>query len=221
MAYRPARSYEEWAPDQSDTSTVTAGEIEPGTVVAWNFKPLLVTGTEEINLANWPDSYLKNWEDAGKPDPDTWSGRPLRIHNRPDGTKDPVKMGTAPASWRYLVLPPHYAVCNQCGELPPCREVFLDQLMAIEGTRIDFEMRLAHGTCHACGQRVTPREHSVLFPGDNLIRPDLGTNTAVFHTRRGCMDITLAYQDRWLQAEPGRTPRVGQDASRGRAVEAR
>ena len=221
MSYRAARSYEEWAPDQTDTSVATAAEIQPGTVVAWNYKPLLITETEEINIANWPDSYLKGWEAAGRPDRETWSGRPLRIHNRPDGTKDPIKVGTAPASWQYLVLPQHYAVCNRCGELPPCREIFLDHLMAIESGRMDFEMQLTHGACHACGQRVTPREHSVLFPGDNLVRPDLGPNTAVFHTRRGCMDITLAYQNRWLKAGKGRTPRVGEDASWGRTVEAR
>ena len=221
VSYRRAKSYEEWAPDQPDTTTVSAAEIQPGTVVAWNFKPLLITGTEEINFANWPDSFLESWKEAGEPAPSTWDGRPLYIHNRTDGTNDPIRVGKAPASWRYLVLPKHYAVCSQCGELPPCREAFLDHLMTIESGRLEFEMRLAHGSCHACGQRVTPREHSILFPGDNLIRPDLGVNTAVFHTRRGCMDITLAYQERWLKAEPGRTPRVGQDVSRGRAVESR
>lgn len=208
MRFRPARSYEQWEPYEEDTEVMTAGEIQPGTVVAWNYKPLLITEIEEINLANWPDDFVKAWKEAGEPDAATWDGRPLYIHNRRDGSKDPIKVGKAPASWRFLVLPQHYAVCNRCGELPPCQEVFLDEVMAVESRRMDFEMKLTHGMCHACGERVTPREHSVLFSGDNLIRPDLGPNTAVFHTRRSCINVTLSYQDRWLKAEEGRKARI-------------
>lgn len=193
-------------------SVLTAEEIQPNTVVAWNYKPLLIARTEAIHFANWPDSYLRTWEAAGTPDPDSWEGRPLYIHNRPDRTNDPLKLGKAPASWRYFVLPKHYSVCSHCGELPPCQEVFLDRVMAVESRRIDFEMRLTHGTCHGCGDRVTGREHSVLFPGGNLIRPDLGANTAVFHTRRHCLPVALAYQDRWLRAAQDRAPRIGSAA---------
>lgn len=208
----PPRSYEEWRPEQeADMTIATAEEIRPNTVVAWNYKPLLIVRTEEIHFANWPDSYLTTWTEAGEPVPETWDARPLYIHHRADRTNDPVKLGKAPASWTYLVLPKHYAVCSHCGELPPCQEVFLDRVMAVESKRMDFEMRLMHGMCHACGDRVTPREHSVLFPGDNLIRPDLGTNTAVFHARRHCLPITLAYQDRWMAAAEGRTARIGDD----------
>ncbi|GAA3155414.1 hypothetical protein ACFQ0X_44075 [Streptomyces rectiviolaceus] len=206
------RSYEEWRPDQQDTTVVTAGEVVPGTVVAWDFKPMLITSIEEVNLANWKTSFVEAWRAAGEPDPEVWDGRMLYVHNRQDQTGDPLRLGTAGASWKWLALPKHYAVCSHCADLPPCREVFLDRVMAIEGRRLDFEMRLVHGTCHACGDRVTPREHSVLFPGGNLIRPDLGTNTAVFHTRRSCLPIALAYQDRWVAAEDGRTPRIGDGA---------
>ncbi|GAX59003.1 hypothetical protein [Streptomyces olivochromogenes] len=211
-----ARPYDEWSPDEQDTTVVTAAEIVPGTVVAWNYKPLLIVRTEEINLANWKTSFVQAWQAAGEPDHETWNGRPLYIHNRTDRTKDPLKVGTAPASWKYLVLPKHYAVCSHCGDLPPCREVFMDRVMAIEGKRIDFEMRLVHGACHGCGQAVTPREHSMLFPGDNLIRPDLGSNTAVFHTRHSCLPLALAYQERWLAADDSRTPRLGDGARQPR-----
>lgn len=207
------RPYDEWFPDeQGGMTVVTAADITRGTVVAWNYKPLLILGIEEINLANWKPGFVKRWKTAGEPDPTTWEERPLYVRNRIDRTKDPVKVGTTPASWKYLVLPKHYAVCSHCGELPPCREVFMDRVMAIEGKRIDFEMRLIHGTCHGCGEAVTPREHSMLFPGENLIRPDLGSNTAVFHTRQYCLPLALAYQERWLAADDSRTPRLGNGA---------
>ncbi len=206
------RPYDEWFPEQEGMTVVSAADIKPGTVVAWDYLPLLIVRTEEINLANWKPSFVQSWEAAGKPDPTSWEGRPLYIHNKTDRTKDPVKLGTSPASWKWLVLPKHYSVCSHCGELPPCREAFMDRVMAVEGTRIDFEMRLVHGTCHGCGEAVKPREHSMLFPGENLIRPDLGSNTAVFHTRQHCLPLALAYQERWLAADDSRSPRLGNGA---------
>lgn len=203
------RPYDEWRPEQEGTTVLTTAEITPGTVVAWNYLPMLIVKTEEVSIANWKPGFVSDWKTAGEPAPATWAGRQMYIHHQTDRTTEPIKMGTSPARWRWLVLPKHYAVCSRCGELPPCREVFMDRVMAVESTRIDFEMLLTHGTCHGCGQAVKPREHSMLFPGENLIRPDLGSNTAVFHTRQNCLPLALSYQERWLTADDSRVPRLG------------
>lgn len=211
---RPIRSYERWTTDQPDTGQAATTELTPGTLVIWGKAAFRVRRLQDLNRGNWRDEDEQEWADAGRPDVATWAGRPMWLSvQRDNKTETEERGGIVPANGQWVTLPEHYSVCRSCGELPPCPEVFADRVMAVESDRLDFEMRLVHGMCHGCGKIVTPREHSILFHGDNLIRPDLGSNTAVFHTRRHCLPIVLAYQDRWLTADPSRKPRITTDGS--------
>jgi hypothetical protein len=214
------RSYERWSSDQPDVSRAVTTDLAPDMVVIWGKTPFRVVRCTDLSPGNWSAEWEQAWREAGEPDVPDWPGRPVTLAVRHDtDPSDPQRSGIVPANGVWVVLPEHYSVCRRCGELPPCPEVFTDRVMAVESARIDFEMRLVHGMCHGCGRPVTGREHTTLFSGDNLIRPDLGSNTAVFHTRRSCLPVLLAYQDRWLAAEPGRTPRVETDGSSWRPAE--
>jgi hypothetical protein len=202
------RRFDEWFPEQSNTTEATLGSLKPGQVIAWNFEPFRVIEVRDKPLAQWSDAFLAAWREAGEPPPDLWSHRPMDLEYRIDRPGEPLMLGKGAASKLFVVLPEHYAVCSQCGQLPPCRDELADRIMAVESRRIAFEMELTIGDCHGCGERVRPREHSTLYPGENLIRPDLGENTAVFHTRQSCLEVALAYQERWLTGDPRRKPLV-------------
>ncbi|MFJ8677275.1 hypothetical protein [Streptomyces sp. NPDC093589] len=206
---RQLRSYERWVSDQPDTERALTVDLTPGRIVIWGKAPFRVISLSDLNPGNWPTEYEEAWDAASRPDVASWKDRPMRLGvQRDTDAADPERSGIVPAHGQWVILPEHYSVCRSCGELPPCPEAFTDRIMAVESHRIDFEMRLVHGTCHGCGKPVSRRERSILFPGDNLIRPDLGANTAVFHTRQSCLPIALSYQDRWLAAEPGRAERI-------------
>ena len=63
------------------------------------------------------------------------------------------------------------------------------------------------GCCNSCHEPVTQRQRSVLFEGTNLRYPQLGENTAIFHTRRSCLWDAQGYDEAWAQAAPGRVPK--------------
>jgi hypothetical protein len=65
--------------------------------------------------------------------------------------------------------------------------------------------RIGPGVCHACRRPVSLRQASVVFPGPNLLRPDLGDDSALFHMRPACMASVRAYDERWAQ-ETGNDP---------------
>lgn len=103
------------------------------------------------------------------------------------------------AWWTY---PGRYPVCSCCGEPAPCRAQLVEDTTRCEMARMcRFEMP---GVCPACGCPVTQREEAVTFE-DNLEVP-LGP-PVTFHLRsRGCRSAAVAYQCRWLAADPGRVP---------------
>lgn len=63
------------------------------------------------------------------------------------------------------------------------------------------------GCCHFCYEPVTRRQKSVLFEGVNLRYPELGEDTAVFHTRQYCLRDARGYGEAWVAAVPGRVPK--------------
>lgn len=205
---RYAIPYDQWTPD-IDVGLVPMTDLAASDVFVWKRQPMLVLETPRlIPFSDWPAHHEATWNEAGQPDPATWEDRPYWVDYRHHRTGRSPVLGNAPASYIWHVLPEHYPICRRCGELPPCSETFTEQIMTTEITRMAFEPHLTHGMCHGCGWRVTGRDSSILFHGDNLTRPDLGPNTAVFHTSSGCLQIALAYQQRWLTAAPDRTPRI-------------
>ncbi|WP_405852949.1 hypothetical protein OG571_47680 (plasmid) [Streptomyces sp. NBC_01369] len=110
-----------------------------------------------------------------------------------------------PDSYEWYTLPEHYGVCRICRELPPCRHVHNDAIMDRASERMAKDMAIMPGVCHGCREPITKRQKTFAFPGPNLIRPDLGNDSAIFHTRRDCLATARSYDERWAAAEPQRT----------------
>jgi hypothetical protein len=60
------------------------------------------------------------------------------------------------------------------------------------------------GCCHACREPITARQKSVTFEGPNLLFPELGDDSAVFHLREMCRWAARRYDETWTKAQPGR-----------------
>jgi hypothetical protein len=185
--------------------TCTTERLKPGLLVVWERQPYRVVEIRERAHHEWPEKYRQVWVKYGMPDPDSWDYRPcvvvLRHEDRPD-SKPAHLLGPSNKSWH--LLPEHYSICRLCRELPPCRHVHNEAIMERASKRMEKEMAIMPGVCHGCREPITKRQKSFTFPGANLIRPDLGDNSAIFHTRGACYGSLDSYDKRWAAAEPGR-----------------
>lgn len=197
---------DEWSPDDlGPWAQRETGQLEPGQLVVWERQPYRVLEVREVPDANWPEKYRRAWVESGMPDPHTWCYRPRVVVVRHEERREdkPIHLG-GNNSVRWYVLPEHYAVCRLCRELPPCTHVHTERVMARASERMAKEMAILPGACHGCREPITRRQKSFTFPGSNLIRPDLGDHSAIFHTRGKCYGALTAYDKRWAAAEPDR-----------------
>lgn len=199
---------DEWRPElpgPPSSHTVDTGRLEPGMIVVFQHKPYRVLEVRERAHANWPDAYRDAWVRQGRPDPDTWRYRPRIFVLRPEDDPEAAHVNLqGPNCARWYVLPEHYPICRLCKEIPPCRHVHNERIMQRATAKMDRDMALMPGVCHGCREPITRRQKSFTFPGPNLIRPDLGDDTAAFHTRQSCAGAAKSYDERWATAEEGR-----------------
>lgn len=200
----------EWLPEQIQSHDnrarrASTGELTPGMLVVYERKPYRVQTVSLDDPLNWPASTRDRWQDDGMPDPAAWHRRPytLGLRHEPEPDAAPLWLSAA-ASVSWWTLPEHYSVCRLCGQLPPCRDVQTEAVMTQESERLNREMAIVPGCCHSCREPVTKRQKTITFEGANLIRPDLGDGTALFHLREACRDDAVRYDERWAAAEPGR-----------------
>jgi hypothetical protein len=175
--------------------------LKPEFLVIWDRQAYRVIEVRERDEVDWPERFRQAWVNAGMPDPKTWSSRPMVVVVRRDEqpTAKPLHL-CAPASASWRTLPEHYAVCRLCHEIPPCRHVHNKTIAERATERFEKEMAILPGMCHACREPITRRQKSVGFPGPNLIRPDLGDDSAIFHLRTKCHGSVRAYDERWAKA---------------------
>lgn len=193
-------------------------QLAPGMVVVFQRKPWEVLEIREKPLDLWGEEWEKAFEEAVKrwesrltpygerPEKATWIDRPFNVVVRPHGKPQAKPRHLrAPASYTWKVLPEHYAVCRECGELPPCTSELQDRVIEERMAMAEELMSIPAGHCLGCGEAITSRMKSVRFPGPNLWRPDLGDDSAVFHARRECADDVDRYRKQWKakgHAEP-------------------
>jgi hypothetical protein len=193
-------SEDTWRPREHTKSRFTVN-LAPEQLVIWDRKPYRVVETRERDRTDWDEKYREAWVKAGMPDPATWDYRPMVIvlqdEERPK-TKPLHLIGPAYSGWS--LLPEHYALCRLCHELPPCLHVHHEAIAKRATERFEKEMAILPGCCHACREPITRRQKSVRFTGPNLIRPDLGDDSATFHLRSKCFNAVYVYDERWAQA---------------------
>ncbi|WP_331756275.1 hypothetical protein OHA04_45230 (plasmid) [Streptomyces sp. NBC_01590] len=198
---------DEWRPSEPGSYRKQSTErLQPETLIVWQRQPYRVIEVRELQHANWPEKYREAWTNHGMPDPDAWNYRPRVIvvrHEEQSQTKPLHMVGPSSATWH--VLPEHYAICRLCRELPPCRHVHNEAIMDRVSSHMAEQMAILPGACHACREPITKRQKAFTFPGTNLIRPDLGDDSAVFHLRGTCAGPRTSYDKRWAAAEPGRS----------------
>ncbi|BBB01044.1 hypothetical protein RVR_8278 [Actinacidiphila reveromycinica] len=191
---------DDWRPTER-TGFRRAAKLSAGELVIWERRAHRVVETRERDLTDWPERYREKWVEWGMPDPATWDYRPFVVVLRPDD--QPAAKPThllRPANHTWRTLPEHYAVCRLCAEIPPCRHVHNETIAERAAERFEQEMAILPGCCHACREPITRRQKSVRFTGPNLIRPDLGDDSAVFHLRAKCHGSVRAYDERWAKA---------------------
>lgn len=186
---------------------VITSKLTRGTLVIAQRRPFRIDRIAELSTDKWPERYVTAWRDAGMPDTDTWWNRPVRVTGfwgEPDADTR-AHATVAPASHGWEALPEHYMVCHLCRELPPCTHVHNEAIASRAEARFAEDMAILPSSCHGCREPITKRQKSFTFPGANLIRPDFGDNSAIFHTRGSCRDALTSYDKRWTAAEPDRT----------------
>jgi hypothetical protein len=197
---------DQWRCEQR-SSYRTTDKLTKGQVIVADRKPFRVERLAEVPTAKWPEEFVKAWREQNMPDETTWRTRPMRIVGFWEGPGADTRayVVTAATSRMWSVLPEHYVVCHRCFELPPCRHVHNERIMRAAAEQMEEDMAILPGTCHACREPITKRQKMFTFPGANLVRPDLGDNSAIFHTRSKCYSALRSYDERWARAEPGRT----------------
>lgn len=192
-----------WHPDKGDREVTH--RLQPGQIVVWQRRPYRLHELRAQNPANWPEKHGEAWLADGMPEAATWWRRPIVVilHHLDDETAKPVHLlASAGASW--YVLPEHFSICRLCHELPPCTHVHTEAVMARASERLEKEMAILPGVCHHCREPITSRQKSVYFAGPNLIRPDLGDGSAVFHLRASCRYALERYDKRWAEVTGGK-----------------
>lgn len=204
------------------------GELpEPGQLIAhWGSrKAWRVIRVEERAQANWRAETMEAWRRAGEPDSETWEGRERAVHAEParDARQDGKdRRGLPLYPWAYETqwwpLPDPYPACVDCGNLWPCPCDDRNHVAAEAMKELERLGQIMPGCCWACGKPLSSRHHSVSFAGENLLLP--GGGPVAFHSARSrkasehawgtrtCRNAAEDYEKRWLEAEPGRLPRL-------------
>ena len=185
--------------------------LEPGTLVVFQRAPYRVVEVREIPSDLWGEKWhqaftdeLARWDArpwGERPTSETWRDRPVSVVVRPDKQPQakPIHM-RGRASFQWDVLPEHYAICNACGELPPCSHELTEDKVRAQMVLTEELMSIPPGHCLSCGESITSRMKAVRFPGPNLWRPDLGDDSAVFHDRKECSYDVGRYRGQWEAA---------------------
>lgn len=195
-----------WYPEQRTGLSATV-KLAPGQIVISERTAYRVIEIGERNQADWTDAFRDRWIEHAMPDPATWGSRPMTVTLRreQDEHAEPQHL-LAPADHGWKTLPEHYSICRVCGEIPPCKQEHNEFVMAIAVEKLDTEMAITPGLCHSCLEPITDHQKSIMFEGENLIRPDLGDGTAAFHLRPDgrCRVAAERYDARWATAAEGR-----------------
>lgn len=204
-----------WSSNDPQRRFERTTELAPGDIVIIKRKPWRLREITPRPHINWPPEYLEAWEKDRSPDPATWWHRPFALVVDEEG-KPATKHGwhcEAAGSRLWTVLPEHYAICRLCGDLPPCMHAHTEAIVEYATAQMDEAMKILPGHCHACYEYVRPRQGSIRFEGPNLIRPDLGEGSAVFHTNsdRKCWPAAYDYDKKWAAAVPGRRRKLSCD----------
>lgn len=194
----------EWRSSDRSSQHKYTERLAAGDIIVLKREPYRIHEITPRPHVDWTEQYLAAWQRAGRPDPEGWWSRPFVLVLGKEGdpqSKQRWHVEVA-CSRNWTVLAEHYSVCRLCGELPPCRHEHTEAVMEHATAQMAKTMSILPGFCHGCKEPITRRQGSVRYEGENLIRPDLGNNSAIFHTRNRCWSAAEDYEDRWAPLHP-------------------
>jgi len=190
-------------------------DLAAGDLIELRRQAWRVREVRQVPVIDWDEGDREHWERERKAykicSEDEWPRRPLYLILVPasGGKRHHVKIRPW-ANWGQdaYVLPEHYPVCKDCGELYPCRELEITQEVTRQAATMERLEKILPGCCWSCGEPVTHRQKVIRFDGDNLLLPSAAS--PVFHLRGkgGCLGGAIRYEKRWVAAEEGRRWRL-------------
>lgn len=189
-------------------------DLAAGDLIMSHRRPWRVLEVRAVPVIDW-DEHDRAYYDRACEWPrspaseETWDRRPVYLIVVPaDGGKRHHVKRRPYAYGPAYVIPEHYPVCRECGELYPCRELEIRAEAAREMKELDKYEKVLPGTCWGCFEPITHRQDAIRFEGENLFLP--GAPQVVFHARRskGCRSAAISYEERWVKAGEGRRPRL-------------
>lgn len=212
MTYSPTEALTgQWEPEISSADPARQhqpADLEAGQLVVVAYEPIELTqDAYALPYAQWPEQDRQDYAtDSTRhqrcgcpscqqplPSPDEWERRPLILTGRHHITRTPAHYSVI-ASCPVWLLPTRYPLCRCCGEIPPCREAVADRIYAAWRQAEQHADQLTPRHCHACARRLSGQQRVVLWRGPNLLRPDLGPDTAVMHERETCTRGRVNYR---------------------------
>jgi hypothetical protein len=125
-------------------------------------------------------------------DPHPWEKKPGRLA---------LRVGAG--GYGFAVYPGGRVPLCSCHQHPwPCLDQLQEQQAAEEAKKMAAELERMPGTCPSCGEVVTHRQQSITFGGPNVVNPLAEGPT--YHLRRKCYRGAAAYEEKWVNDEPGR-----------------
>jgi hypothetical protein len=177
------------------------GVPEVGWLIGWNYDVWRVA-----EIVPWAEEF---WREQDHEIIAKYGAKAAPVHMllRPAlfDSPDPVAAGRVTKSitihpFRHRVLvfrDEHYPVCARCGEPTPCRELEAQRIAEREMARM--ERYCTPGVCPSCDKPVSERQKSIVFM-ENVLVP--AGPPLVFHLRQQCRWDAMAYEKKWVAADP-------------------
>ena len=194
-------------------------DVGPGDLLAFDREVWRVTEIRPVPVIDWDDrdrEHFDAWKRIGTSKQEgvteeEWRFGPLYLIVVPAGGGKRRHLKVRPYGGLRLayVLSPHYPVCSDCGKPWPCPEIGITREVRRQSAEMARLEAVLPGCCWKCGKPVTGRQKSIVFEGENLLLP--GGPAVVFHLRSGspyCSSAAVAYEKKWVAADPGRHPRL-------------
>lgn len=180
-----------------------------GALIGFEHRVLRLEVAIPLPMDEWDVADQEAFSTAGSPE--TWSLAPLEVlaTDAIAGTSivAVVRPWAAPRTgWTWPVVGEHFAVCGSCGDPLPCRHEIEAAAASARDEARSLLAKLGENDCWACGNPIAPRQRAVTFAGWNFLVDRPGP--VRFHLRKHCIDLAIAYEQRWVAADTSRIARL-------------
>lgn len=190
----------------SHPHSIRRGRPDVGQVVAFEHAAWTVEHVRDATPTDEETDQLAIYRQDARPSMAPYHLTLVRLHGEPHRwEKRPGRLSlrAAAGGYGFAVYPGGRVPLCSCHQHPwPCLDQLQEQEAAAAAKRMAVELARIPGTCPACGEVVTSRQQSITFGGPNVKNPLAEGPT--YHLRRKCYSAAAAYEELWVNDEPGR-----------------